>query len=304
MWEGIRDRFDRWRFDVQVREIFKTPPARLTPGSPAVLLSQLQHKDLRMFLLAVKSFTARVPISHVYVVNDGTLGAADLTILNQHIPALTTFGLTEFRSSSCPTGACWERLLTIAELVKQHYVIQLDSDTLTVADVPELRANIENGIAFTIGTFDGQGIETMRDRCAIMQAKNFGPGAHVQQVAESNFDRLRNYATLRYVKGCAGFTAFPQGSFSREFVEEMSSEIESVIGPKWREWGSEQVMSNIVVANIPGAVVLPHPKYTDCLNMKQGQTAFIHFIGNCRFKNGVYAAMGRAAIRNDLVAQS
>jgi len=281
-----------------VRGILDTPPAKMTPSSPAVVLSQLQHKDLRMFLLAAKSFSEQVPISHVYVVNDGSLDSDDKAILKAHFPAFTLFELADFRSQSCPTGSCWERLLSIAELVKDHYVIQLDSDTLTVGDVPELRANIENGIAFTIGTFANQGLETMRERCEIMRARNFGPDAHVQQLAESNFDKLRNCDSMRYVKGCAGFTSFSQGSFTRAFVEEISSEMEAAIGTKWREWGSEQVMSNIVVANIPGAVVLPYPKYSDCLNIKKGETAFIHFIGTCRFDRGVYAELGSKLIRS------
>lgn len=280
-----------------VHGILDTPPAKITPSSPAVVLSQLQHKDLRMFLLAAKSFVEQVPISHVYVVNDGSLSPADKALLRAHFPAFTLFELADFRSQSCPTGSCWERLLSIAELVKDHYVIQLDSDTLTVGDVPELRANIENGIAFTIGTFADQGLESMRERCEIMRARNFGPDAHVQQLAESNLDKLGNYDSMRYVKGCAGFTSFSKGAFTRAFVEEISSEMEAAIGVKWREWGSEQVMSNIVVANIPGTVVLPYPKYSNCLNIKMDETAFIHFIGTCRFDRGVYARLGGEVIR-------
>ena len=52
--------------------------------------------------------------------------------------------------------------------------------------------------------------------------------------------------------------------------------------------GGELVMSNIVVANIPGAVVLPHPKYADCHKMKPQLTEFIHFIGSCRFDGENY----------------
>lgn len=70
----------------------------------------------------------------------------------------------------------------------------------------------------------------------------------------------------------------------------------AAIGEKWAEWGSEQVMSNIVLANIPASVVLPHPKYADCQKMKPGETAFIHFIGSCRFNNGTYAKLGRQVI--------
>ncbi len=66
------------------------------------------------------------------------------------------------------------------------------------------------------------------------------------------------------------------------------------------EWGSEQVMSNIVVANVPSAVVLPHPKYADCHKMEPGVTQFIHFIGSCRFDGGNYARLGCAGNRHAL----
>jgi len=68
------------------------------------------------------------------------------------------------------------------------------------------------------------------------------------------------------------------------------------LGDRWKEWGSEQVMSNIVVANTPGSRVLPHPKYCDCSKIKNGETAFIHFIGSCRFTGGTYAKLAREAI--------
>jgi hypothetical protein len=55
-------------------------------------------------------------------------------------------------------------------------------------------------------------------------------------------------------------------------------------------------MSNILVANAPGAVVLPHPKYADCRKMKLDSTAFVHFIGSCRFEGGVYARLGAEVI--------
>src|SRR5690606_31116022 len=120
-------------------------------------------------------------------------------------------------------------------------------DTLTVDAVPELLANIENGIAFTLGTYDDQVIEPMQKHCEAAREEYDGLDAHVQQVAESHFFKLRDYATLKYVRGCSGFAGFPKQSFSKEFIEEISSQMEEVIGKKWNEWGSEQVMSNIVI---------------------------------------------------------
>ena len=41
---------------------------------------------------------------------------------------------------------------------------------------------------------------------------------------------------------------FARQSFTREFVEAISGQMQGAIGAKWSEWGSEQVMSNIVIA--------------------------------------------------------
>jgi len=297
MFYGLKDRLKRLNFDFRVRGILKTPPARFVPDSPAVILTQLQHKDVRMFMLAAKSFMLQVPISHVYIVSDGTLTADDRAVLAEHIPQVSFFELTDFRSSQCPQGACWERLLTIAELVKKHYVIQLDGDTLALGDISEVAANVADGASFTLGTWDDQEIESMATRCTAAKAALTGANPHVQLLSESSFDQLKDYATLHYVKGCAGFAGFAQGSFSREQVESLSQEMEAAIGRRWHEWGSEQVMSNIVVANIPGARVLPHPKYSSCENLDNYTPAFIHFIGYCRFNKGAYARFGQQMIR-------
>ncbi|HRE15880.1 MAG TPA: hypothetical protein PLW86_02275 [Rhodocyclaceae bacterium] len=296
MFYGLKDRLKRSKFDFQVRDILHTPPARIVANAPAVILTQLQHKDVRMFLLASKSFMAQVPVSHVHILSDGTLTADDMAVLSAHIPQVSFLQLADHRSSLCPQGACWERLLSIAELVKQHYVIQLDGDTLALGDISEVAANVADGAAFTLGTWDDQEIESMATRCVAAKAAMTGANPHVQLLAESSFDQFKDYASLRYVKGCAGFAGFSRGSFTREQVESLSQEMEAAIGRRWHEWGSEQVMSNIVVANIPGARVLPHPKYSSCENLDNYTPAFIHFIGYCRFNKGAYARFGRQVI--------
>jgi len=297
MFYGLKDRLRRTKFDYQTHDILNTPPARIVADSPAVILTQMQHKDVRMFLLASKSFMAQVPVAHVNIVSDGTLTADDMAILADHIPKVTFFQLEDFRSSQCPQGACWERLLGIAELVKQHYVIQLDGDTLALGDISEVSANIADGSSFALGTWDDQVIERMETRCIEAKAALSGPNPHIQLLSEASFDQLKDYPTLSYVKGCAGFAGFSRGSFSRERVEALSMEMQAAVGPRWREWGSEQVMSNIIVSNVPGARVLPHPKYSSCENLDNYTPAFIHFIGFCRFNKGAYAKFGQQVIR-------
>lgn len=298
MFYRLKDRLRRHWFAIQCRDILKTPPVTLSNDSNLAVLSQLQHKDVLMYLLALKSFAREVPVGQVYLLNDGSLTPEDIALVRKHVAKLEVIELRAFQDSSCPRGGCWERLLAIAEIVKKHYVIQLDSDTLTTGAMPELIENVRQGTAFTIGTWDKQEIESMRERCATAKSRNPGPGSHVQLVAEAHFDKLKAFDSLRYIRGCAGFAGFPQHSFTRDFVEGISNEMHAAIGSKWEEWGSEQVMSNIVVANIASAKVLPHPKYSDCQKMKLPQTVFIHFIGSCRFINGTYARLGRGVITN------
>ena len=296
MFYHLKDRARRHRFAGTCAGVLRAPQVTLDAAAEVVLLSQVQHKDVLMYLLAVKSIARQIRPRAVYVLNDGTLSASDRARLREHVPGLGLLELAEFRSASCPRGGTWERLLAISTLVRDHYVIQLDSDTLTSGTIDEVRECVERQVAFALGTWDKQKIETMRERCATAKQRIAQAEGHVQVVAESNFDKLDGYESLRYVRGCSGFAGFARQSFTLEFVEAISSQMQKAIGDKWTEWGSEQVMSNIVVANVPGAVVLPHPKYADCHKMKPGVTEFIHFIGSCRFDGGNYARLGAQLI--------
>ena len=211
-------------------------------------------------------------------------------MLAQHVPGVQFHPLMDFREPGLPTGGTWERLTAIARLSALRYVIQLDADTLTNGPVDEVAAAARENRAFTIGTWNGQMIETARERAEQTRARN-ATLTHVQMRAEAHLDRLDEADTLKYVRGCSGFAGFPSGSGKLELMHRLSSQMQRLIGDKWNEWGSEQVMSNLVVANQPDAQVLPHPDYTDCQKMQPDLTRFVHFIGTCRFRAGRYAAM-------------
>jgi hypothetical protein len=296
MFYQLKDRVRRYRFAGACKGVLQAPPAALDASSDLVVLSQVQHKDVLLLLLAVKSFARQVRPREICVMNDGSLSANDRAVLREHIPGVTLLELAEFRSAICPRGGTWERLLAIASLVRDHYVIQLDSDTLTIGLIEEVRHCIERQSAFALGTWNNQKIETMRERCETARKLAHQTDSHVQVVAEANLDKLDDFESLRYVRGCSGFAGFARQSFTRELVETISGQMQRAIGAKWSEWGSEQVMSNIVIANIPNAIVLPHPKYADCHKMQPGVTEFIHFIGSCRFDDGNYARLGAQVI--------
>ncbi|TMH10009.1 MAG: hypothetical protein E6H68_17455 [Betaproteobacteria bacterium] len=296
MFYQLKDRVRRYRFAKACKGVLQASPVAPDASSNLVVLSQVQHKDVLLLLLAVKSFARQVRPRTICVLNDGSLSANDRAVLREHIPGVNLLELAEFRSAICPRGGTWERLLAIASLVRDHYVIQLDSDTLTIGPIEEVRHSIECQSAFALGTWNNQKIETMRERCETAKKLAHQTDSHVQVVAEASLDKLDDFESLRYVRGCSGFAGFARQSFTREFVEAISGQMQGAIGAKWSEWGSEQVMSNIVIANIPNAIVLPHPKYADCHKMQAGVTEFIHFIGSCRFDDGNYARLGAQVI--------
>lgn len=295
MFYQLKDKYRRLRFQFACQFILKSKPAATVPSSSVALLTQLQHKDVLLALIALKTFSAQVPVESFHILNDGSLTSEDIALLGKHFQNATFHCMDAARSNYCPTGGCWERLLTITELVKNNYVIQLDSDTLTLAKLPEIIDCINANKSFVIGTWDNQDFEPMsqRQEQAYKIASSSVGKPHIQIAAESNFDKLKRFNELRYVRGCAGFTGFGKQSFDRSFVDEVSGQMLEALGDRWREWGSEQVMSNIVVANTKDGYVLPHPKYCDCTKIKKEKTIFIHFIGSCRFSGGIYARLAK-----------
>lgn len=298
----IRQGFSRAFFWNRVRRVFSTPPV-MTNGedrAPA-LVSQLCHRDLAMYLLAVKSFARFVPLRSVFALDDGSLTARDRAILDAHIPGIQILPISLFRAASCPRGGTWERLLFIADEVQRGYVIQLDADTLTLECPIEVREAIQGSRSFTLGTNDGREFVAVAAAAATgREYASLRPDhPHVQAVAESLLDRLPMADRLRYVRGCSGFAGFAGQSFGRAAVEQFSREMATLLGGRrWEEWGTEQVTSNYLIANSPSSLVLPVPEYnTFDSSCDLALSKFVHFIGTYRFRRGIYAYLSRTVIR-------
>ena len=70
-----------------------------------------------------------------------------------------------------------------------------------------------------------------------------------------------------------------------------------LIGAKWREWGSEQVTSNLAIASSPDPLLLPYPRYaTYDPGVDAQESAFLHFIGTHRFRSNVYLRKSREVV--------
>ena len=154
MFYKLKDKLGRYMFNRAAIGILATPPVTLNGDLAVTVLSQLQHKDLLLYLIALKSFSRYIPMQQVVVINDGSLTRNDRSILQSHVNGIQIRNAAEFRAKSCPQGGCWERLLAIAKFSQHGYVIQLDADTITLGTPDDVVKNIADGYSFTIGTWE------------------------------------------------------------------------------------------------------------------------------------------------------
>ncbi len=285
-------------FDFNVRGVLATSP--LAPADTDVTVaSMLCHADLRMYLLAVKSLIRRMDRTpHVVVLNDGSLTDEDTALLKRHIPSIRFVPIASIQRGRCPKGGAWELLLMMSELVQSSYVVQVDSDTLTPGPIPEVNGCLERDQNFVLlGDRSYPHAEPMLEACARSQG-NLHP--HVQALCERSFDQLPEAADLKYLRGNAGFLGFRKGSFDRDRVEWFSDLMRRIAKDKWNEWGSEQVTTNLLMANSPDPLALPFPRYCSYWahpEVNYRESSFVHFIGPHRYSHGMYVRTARAVMQ-------
>ena len=285
-------------FRINARKIFKTAPLECESEAGPTVVSQVCHRDIAMYLVALKSFGQHLRPSKVVVLDDMSLTQGDKQILRAHIRPIEIIPITTVKNEYCPKGGCWERLLYISDSVTTTYVVQIDSDTVTLLNPTIVAEQVKCNVSFTLGEWRGENIICAQKTAAMVSQDIAAGNRHVQMVAESNLHRLRYDYELKYVRGSAGFAGFARGSFSRSSVERFSQGMAGLIGKKkWGEWGSEQVTSNFIVANSEKAQVLPFPDYCFHAPGTDVESAtFVHFIGSHRFHGGRYAHLARQVI--------
>ena len=292
---AIRRRWDRGWFNWRCRHILQTPPLRLDPKADVVVVSQLYSPDVTMYLLAAKSFARYVPIREFEIVDDG-LTRNERELLQEHLGRVHFTPIASVDTGSCPRGGCWERFFTLARRNLGSYVIQLDSDTLTISRPSEVLDCISASRTFTLGTPTGRNLVSVE---AASQNAAADPHPHVQNRAEQALVRLTNSKQLLYVRGCAGFTGFGTGQLRLDRIEELSAELAALLGKDvFSQWGSEQVMSNLMASNAPNALVLPVETYPFWApGHRTDGLALIHFFGTFRFIEGMYLRQALRVIR-------
>lgn len=294
MFSRLKRKLDRAWFDLRCKAVYTTPIVKCDPDSEVMILSQLYHPDLTMYMLAAKSFARFLRPKGFVIVDDG-LTQGDKDVLRAHFEHIQFVPSEAMRDGACPVGGCWERLLALSAFNKDHYVIQLDADTLTISAPEEVLQCVAAGRTFTLGTSSGTHFVSFDEASRHAHAHD---SSHVQNRAERALGQYPGKESMRYVRGCAGFTGFAKGQLARNRIEEFSGQMEALIGAaKWREWGSEQVTSNYMAANVPDAMVLPvdrYPFWAPSVSIKVA--ALLHFFGTFRYSAGMYLRQARKVI--------
>lgn len=291
--------------DSVIRKIRDTNPITLSSDDELVVVSQVHHKAIDMAILALKSFMSNLGMGRLEVVNDGSLTEDDLQQLNYHFPGITIVDIGSIELGQCPAGGTWERLIHVINLSQQSYVIQVDSDTLTVGPINEVYQSVLDNKAFLVGEPSWQQpipVNYMSRYASQVDS------SHVQVLSEQKLNTLNSIPITAYARGCSAFTGFPKGVLSFKDLESFSVEMEQLLGAKkWREWGSEQLSSNVMLSLCPDVCVMPWPKYlnfgfpfkngrNDSLDSYANQTSLFHFIGTHRYSKGVYRKLARSVI--------
>jgi hypothetical protein len=285
------------------RAVLATPPIVPT-ADRVVIFSMIGTRVLLPYLVAVKSLHARLRIGRIAILDDGSLTQADKAVLAHHLGDPEIRSIRDVDTGRCPQGGTWERLLTLLDLRADDFVIQLDSDTVTVGDVPEVLAAIEGNHSFTLlgdPETDGVGALPLPEFVAHRYPQGAPAGRlHIQTAIETSFAAYPDAAAYRYVRGCSGFTGFARGGPSgRPEAEAFSLAGEDLVGKqRWTEWGTEQVASSFLLANEPGMRPLPYRRYLNYWNEAPNPDArFLHFVGTHRYSTDEYRRRSTEQVR-------
>jgi hypothetical protein len=227
-----------WRARPDFARILKTLPLAGSDDG-AIVFSQLQHKDVLAYLVAAKSFAHATGYGRFFLLDDGSLTAEDRALLRQHLPRIEFRTMSEVHYGTLPVGGTWERLITICDLADRDFVIQLDADTVTCGPLDEVKACVARGHSFTL--MAGHTAEML----PVARVAELAKGDHVQNVTEGLLGQLDPTIATRYGCGCSGFAGFGPDPQRRAALERFSARMEELLGPRWREWGTDQVSSNI-----------------------------------------------------------
>jgi len=301
--ERILRKFRQEGVKKALTEVLGTPPIASDKNADIIIVSQLHKAAVLMALVALKSFMRMLPSARLELLDDGSLEAEDYSLLAKHLPNANIIKIQDVDVRDCPRGGTWERLIRIQELTSDGYVIQVDTDTLTLNNIDEVLTCVRNNQAFTIGGPEWPEKATLE---AIKTFADNHKSSHIQIESEQQLVNVKSINLDGYIRGCSAFAGFPKGSNLMQPLNDFSKEMEQFVGPRWTEWGTEQFSSNVMISLCEDAVLLPWPKYQNFgfpfykpLTSDPTHTSdvsIMHFIGTNRYRKGVYRQLIRKTV--------
>lgn len=285
--------FNKLKFDNISQGILNTKPLKYTSDPSVTIVSMVGHSTVNMYLIAIKSFIHNFGRGTIEAIDDGSLIKSDYKALEHHIPGIRITKAEDVNTYDSPSYISWKRLYRCQQLAQTSYVIQLDSDTVSLGPLIDVDNLVRDNKGFLIGSHrwsDSVHVDTLRD---IVSHWN---NTHVQPRAEAGFYKLDFFSDgTKYLRACAGFAGYPKGFASVDEIRALSRDIQAYVGEEWTKWGSEQTTTMCLISKCMGSKILPWPSYQ---NFRFPQTSeiiesmqFVHFIGSNRYDGGVYTKL-------------
>ena len=289
MFYRLRRSIKYFKFNRQISRIWDTPPLVIQDGSPTIV-TLVAGYDVQMYILAVKALYRRLGRGKIVSILDRDVTAKGRELIRRHLGDVEFVDIDSIDTGACPRGGTWERLVYIVRRSEREYVMQMDCDVLCVGPIPEVQECIEQKRAFTLA--DGIPKKPLAD-----WANEQHRGDNIVFEFERRAPQYPDSPRLFYLRGSSGFAGFAPGAVTPQTLEDFHKKSEALLGARWKEWGTEQIASNFLVANSPNSVGLPKPKYlTWERHDLPEELSLLHFLGYCRFDRGVFPTFANREI--------
>jgi len=275
------------RFRKKLRHVLEFPGINCT-NDPLIFVSQIRSGDIIPYLVAIYSMYRTFNHGRVVIVGDG-LSDNDRRFLSSRIRGVEIRSTEQVDLKGLQKGGTWERLVTLLEMSKQGYTIQVDSDLVAMEPLSEVLDLVKDNRAFALGNRTNPGCVTLPEVSAWVRERGWHASLHMQIECELAFEKLTALSNHVYMRTTSAFAGFPQGPKDFGLLKNFSESMFSTLGVRWSEWGSEQVASNFMVSNQGNAVQLLPPKYVNNSKINDLVGAkLIHFYGTYRFYQNRY----------------
>lgn len=293
MFYKLRKRLRQERFNLQIRDVLRTPPMPVV-DAPWTVVSMVGNAEVAMYVLAIKSLYPKLGGGKLLAIVDRDMPRASRDTLAAHLPGIALTDLEDIDPSPCQRGGTWERLVHLVRLSEAEYVVQVDADTLALdRDLDEVVECIRTNTSFAYAD-NHWSVKSLREAAADAEAF---PSDYVGIALERSFAGWPDADRLQYVRASSGFAGYARGGASMALLEEFHAQMKRALGPRWREWGTEQSGSNFVVANAQRRLILPFPAYATFTQPEHaGPAKFRHYIGTHRYAGSHYPANAKRII--------